>query len=305
MASASTRTESAPSLRGIFLMIFAVAMFSCLDATAKYLTRTVATADVAWIRYATHVIYLSLFWRVWQDLTPFRTSKPILQIVRGFTLLGSTFFNFWAIQYLQLAQTSAISFAAPLVVTALAGPLLGEKVGVRRWGAVCVGFVGVLIVTRPGTGAMHWAALLSVCSMLCYAAYTIMTRRMHRTETPSAMIMLSGMVGAVALAPYAPSAIASVEGWLWILALLTGAFGVIGHGALVMAYKTSNASVLAPFAYTQIVWMILWGYLVFGDLPDTWTIVGTGVIAGSGLYILHRERVRGQQLAAKPPTSVQ
>lgn len=283
-------------------MIFAVAMFSCLDATAKYLILNhMETVDVVWIRYATHVIYLSLFWRVWRDLTPFRTKRPILQIVRGAALLGSTFFNFWALQYLQLAEASAISFAAPLVVTALAGPLLGEQVGIRRWAAVCVGFIGVLIVTRPGTGAMHWAALLSVCSMLSYASYAIMTRRMHRTESPSAMIMISGMVGAVALAPYAPGALASLDGWFWVLALLTGAFGAIGHGALVMAHKVANASVLAPFAYTQMIWMILWGYFVFGDLPDTWTVVGTCVIASAGLYILHRERVRGQQVAARAP----
>jgi len=285
-------------------MIFAVAMFSCLDATAKYLGQTMPSLEVVWLRYATHVLYLALFWRVWQDFTPFRTEKPLLQIGRGFTLLGATFFNFWALRYLQLAEAAAIMFASPLVVTALAGPLLGEKVGIRRWAAVCVGFVGVLIVTRPGTGAMHWAALLSVCAMLSYASYSILTRRMHRTESPSAMMMIAGMVGAVALAPVAPDAVANVEGWLWILALLTGAFGVIGHGALVMAHKVASASLLAPFVYTQMIWMILWGYLVFGDLPDAWTLLGTAVIASAGIYILHRERVRGQQLAAEHPARV-
>jgi drug/metabolite transporter (DMT)-like permease len=286
-------------------MIFAVAMFSCLDATAKWLGRTMAPPEIAWLRYATHVIYLAVFWRVWQDLSPFRTKKPLMQILRGFTLLGSTFFNFWAIQYLQLAEASAIMFAGPLVVTALAGPVLGEKVGVRRWAAVCVGFVGVLIVTRPGTGAMHWAALLSVCAMLNYAAYSLLTRRMHRTESPRALIMLSGMVGAVALLPFAPAAVTNVEGWLWILALLTGAFGAIGHGAMVMAHKLANASVLAPFAYTQMIWMITWGLVIFGDWPDTWTLVGTAVIASAGLYILHRERVRGQEVASREPAAVQ
>jgi len=285
-------------------MIFAVAMFACLDATAKYLGRTMPSVEVVWLRYATHVVYLAVFWRVWKDLTPFRTQKPLMQIVRGFTLLGATFFNFWALNYLQLAQTSAIMFSAPLVVTALAGPFLGETVGIRRWAAVCVGFAGVLIVTRPGTGTMHWAALLSFCSTLSYASYSILTRRMHRTESPSALMMIAGMVGAVALAPVGPSAVVDVEGWLWILALMTGAFGVIGHAALVMAHKVTSASVLAPFVYTQMIWMILLGYIVFGDLPDVWTLVGTAVIASAGIYVLHRERVRGQQLAAKDPPAV-
>jgi drug/metabolite transporter (DMT)-like permease len=221
-----------------------------------------------------------------------------MQLLRGVTLLASTIFNFGAVQYLQLAETSAIMFAAPLVITALAGPLLGETVGIRRWAAVVVGFVGVLMVTRPGTGAMHWAALLSVGAMLNYAAYSILTRRMHRTESPEALMMLSAMVGAAALLPLAPRAVESVEGWLWILALMTGGFGAIGHAALVMAHRVTSASLLAPFAYTQMIWMITFGFVIFGDVPDGWTIAGTTVIAGDVLYILHRERIRGRELAA-------
>jgi drug/metabolite transporter (DMT)-like permease len=152
---------------------------------------------------------------------------------------------------------------------------------------------------------MHWAALLSVCAMVSYAFYSLLTRRMHQTESPEAMMMIGGLVGAFALLPLAPSAIASVEGWLWILALMTGAFGVIGHSALVSAHKIASASVLAPFAYTQMIWMILWGYLIFGDVPDGWTLVGTAVIASAGLYILHRERVKGQKLASEEPAAIQ
>nr|WP_269751170.1 DMT family transporter [Acuticoccus mangrovi] len=283
------------------MMIFAVSMFACLDATAKYLGRSIASVEVVWLRYATHVLLLAIFLRVWRDFSPFRTRKPILQTVRGLTLLGATFFNFWALQYLQLAETSAITFAAPMVVTALAGPVLGEQVGVRRWCAVIVGFIGVLVVLRPGTGAMHWAAGLSVLSMLCFASYTMMTRIMRRTESAMGLLMLSALVGVVVLSPFSYGALTSLHGWQWVLAFLMGALGASGHGALVIAHRIASASLLAPFIYMQMFWMITLGYVVFNDTPDRWTVAGTLIIAASGLYILHRERVRGQTVVNRTP----
>ncbi|WP_420391692.1 DMT family transporter [Acuticoccus sp.] len=298
---AATADAAGDTLRGILLMMFAVSMFACLDATAKWLGATMASVHIVWLRYATHVLLLMLFLRVWRDLSPFRTQHPFMQVLRGLTLLGSTFFNFWALQYLQLAETSAIMFAAPLLVTALAGPLLGEPVGVRRWAAVVVGFVGVLVVLRPGTDAMHWAAGLSVCGMACYAFYAVLTRRMHRTESSLNMLMLSAIVGVVVLLPVAPGAVAALEGWQWLLALLMGAFGATGHYALTVAHRIANASTLTPFIYTQMIWMILFGYAIFHQVPDAWTIAGTLIIAGAGLYILHRERVRAHAVASRDP----
>ncbi|WP_281262248.1 DMT family transporter [Acuticoccus kandeliae] len=297
---APANTEAGAAIRGILLMTFAAGMFSCLDTTAKYLGRTMDSAEIAWLRYAAHVILLALFFRVWRNFRPFRTKHPFMHILRGLCLLGATFFNFWALRYLQLAEATAIMFAGPLVVTALAGPLLGEQVGIRRWIAVGIGFIGVLIVTRPGTGAMHWAAGLSGLAMLCYSSYSLLTRRMHRTETQESLMMLSAIVGVVLLAPYSGEAVTSLSGWSWVLALLMGVFGATGHGALVMAHRVASASMLAPFIYTQMVWMIMFGYVIFGDTPDKWTVVGTMVIAGAGLYILHRERVRGQTVVRDP-----
>lgn len=302
MALPPADTEAGASIRGILLMVFAVSMFACLDATAKWLGASLRSVDLVWLRYATHVILLALFLRVWRDWSPFHTKHPWMQFLRGLTLLGSTFFNFWALQYLQLAETSAIMFAAPLLVTALAGPFLGEKVGLRRWAAVVVGFVGVLVVLRPGTGAMHWAAGLSVCGMCCYATYVVLTRRMHRTESSLSLMMLSAVVGAVALLPTAPSAVTSLEGWQWLLAFMMGTFGAAGHGALVVAHRMASASTLAPFVYAQMIWMILFGYAIFHQTPDLWTLCGTAIIACAGLYILHRERVRGQKIAQRDPS---
>lgn len=289
------------SVRGIVLMAGAATMYACLDATAKYLGQSLASMDIVWLRYLFHVVLLAIVLRAWNNFSSFRTGRPFLQILRGLLLLGSTFFNFWALKYLQLAETSAIMFGGPLLVTALAGPLLGETVGPRRWAAVIVGFIGVLIVVRPGTGAMHWAALLSLCAMTCYAFYAILTRHMNQTERPEALLMLSALVGVAVLSPVAPSALSSLEGWQWLLAVMMGAFGAFGHYCMIVAHKAASASVLAPFIYTQVLWMITFGYIIFGDTPDAWTLVGTVVIVGAGLYILHRERVRGAAITVRGP----
>jgi drug/metabolite transporter (DMT)-like permease len=282
-------------------MFTAVSLFACLDTIAKVLSRTMPAAEIAWLRYTFHILLLALFLRVWRDRTAFRTRRPLMHVLRGLTLLGSTVFNFWALRYLQLAEAAAIMFAAPLVVTALAGPLLGEHVGPRRWAAVVVGFVGVLIVLRPGTDAMHWAAGLSICAMMSGSFYSLLTRKMHQTETTDSLMMLAALVGATILLPAAPGAVLHPTGWEWALALGMGFFGVSGHYALVVAHRIASASTLAPFSYMQMVWMIVFGYAVFGDVPDAWTMVGSAVIAGAGLYILHRERVRGQAVAMRAP----
>ena len=282
-------------------MMGAAALFACLDATAKYLGQTMSSLDIVWLRYATHALLLAIFLRVWNHFEAFRTKKPWMHLLRGMHLLGATLFNFWALKYLQLAEASAIMFCSPLIVTALAGPILGEKVGLRRWVAVGVGFVGVLIVTRPGTGAMHWAVILSFISVSNYAMYALLTRRMNKTESAESLLMLSALVGVGVMSPFAYSAITSLKGWHWPIAFMMGAFGAVGHYALVISHRIASASLLAPFIYTQMVWMILFGYIIFGDTPDMMTLVGTAIIAGAGLYILHRERVRGQTVAANDP----
>ncbi len=148
---------------------------------------------------------------------------------------------------------------------------------------------------------MHWAAGLSLCAMTSYAFYAILTRKMHATESSESLLMLSAIVGIVVLLPVAPDAVTRLHGWHWILAVLMGAFGATGHYALVIAHRLSKASTLAPFVYMQMIWMIIFGYVIFRDIPDGWTLAGAGVIAGAGLYILHRERIRGQAVALRDP----
>lgn len=292
-SSSGPAAATAPVL-GIGLIVLACLGFSFLDATAKYLSSSLPTLQIVWLRFVSHVLLCLVLFRVWRAPSLFKTGRPVLQIVRALCLLGITICNFMAVRYLQLAETMAIMFAAPFVITALAGPMLGEWAGVRRWAAIGVGFIGVLVVTQPGIGNMHWAALYSVASMIFYAVYAIFTRQLTSTESSAGMLILSGLVAAIAMAP------AGLSVWVtppdltsWLLLFATGVFGGGGHFLFIWAHRIAPAPVLAPFIYIQIVWMIALGYLIFDDVPSLSTLLGASIVVASGLYILYRERVRG------------
>ncbi|GAA0777090.1 DMT family transporter [Roseibium denhamense] len=281
-------------IAGIALIVLACLGFSILDATAKYLSATLPTLQIVWVRFVSHLIIAVILFRVWKTPTLLHTKRPWLQIVRAFCLLGTTVFNFLAVRYLQLAETMAIMFAAPFVITALAGPFLGEWAGPRRWAAIVVGFVGVLVVTQPGSGGMHWAAIYSIAAMLFYSTYALLTRQLTATDSSAGMLIISGAVAAVAMAPAGISNwVTPPDVWTWVLLCATGAFGGGGHFLFIMAHRLAPAPMLAPFIYTQIVWMVALGYLVFADVPTVMTLFGAAIVVSSGLYILYRERVKG------------
>lgn len=275
-------------------MCGAVACFACLDATAKYLSGHMDVLQVVWVRY-TAAFLLTLV--ISNPLTRpglVLTRRPALQVGRAVLLLGSTLFNFLALRYLQLDQALAITFSTPFLVAVLSGPLLGEWVGWRRWAAICVGFLGVLVVTRPGFGGIHPAALLSLTAAFCLAFYGIATRALARTDSNETTLFYSNMVGAVAMLPVLPFVWTTPGSILLVLLmLLVGVLGSLGHYLLIAGHRHAQASLLAPFMYTQLVWVAALGWLVFGDLPNRWTLAGAAVVVASGLYILHRERLRG------------
>jgi drug/metabolite transporter (DMT)-like permease len=280
-------------LTGIALMCGAVGCFAFLDATAKYLGRHVDVLEVVWARY-TFGFLLALLWS-----NPFnrpgmlRTARPLLQVGRSTLLLGSTVLNFFAIRWLQLDQALTITFATPFLVAALSGPVLGEWVGPRRWGAIGVGFFGVLVVTRPGFSAIHPAALLSAGGAVCYAAYALATRVLARTDTSATTLFYSNLVGAVVMVPAVLVVWTEPDSLLvGLLMVATGALASLGHYLLICAHRLAPASVLSPFIYSQLAWTTALGYAVFGDVPNRWTIAGASIVIASGLYLLHRERVR-------------
>jgi len=281
-------------LTGILLMCGAVACFSCLDSMAKYLSRHMDVLEVVWARYTFAFILALILSNPFSRPGLMRTTRPVLQVVRSAVLLGSTVFNFIALKYLQLDQVLAIIFSTPFMVAALAGPTLGEWIGPRRWVAIGIGFVGVLVVTRPGVGDMHPAAMLSVLSAMCYAAYGILTRLLSRTDSNETTLFYSNLLGAAAMLPVLPFVWTPPEsGLIVVLMIAVGAFGSIGHYMLIIAHRLAPASTLSPFMYTQLVWATTLGYLIFHDVPNAWTIAGAGIVVASGLYLLHRERVRG------------
>lgn len=284
-------------------MCLALVCFCILDTSAKWLNHHISTLEVLWARYAGHFVISLIFVNPWTTPGLLSTQRPWLQIFRSLLLVGSSITNFIALRYLQLDQTMAIIFTTPFFVALCAGPMLGEWIGPRRWAAILFGFAGVLLVTRPGAGGIHPAAFLSLIGAICYALYNLTTRILASYDSTATTAFYSALVGVVVSTiplPWfwsAPSEHLVISAMVWV-----GALGWIGHLFLIMAHRRVPAAILAPFIYTQIIWMIIAGYLVFGDVPNHWTLAGVAVVIGSGLYLLYREREQKAEASLKAQT---
>ncbi|MBX9932203.1 MAG: DMT family transporter [Methylobacterium sp.] len=266
--------------------------FACLDASAKTLALSgVDPLLTTFMRYAISVAMVSAFVNPVTTPGVLRTRRPWLQVVRSLLLFGSTALNFLALRHLQLVETLSIQFTAPLAVALLAGPLLGEWSSPRRLVAIAVGFLGVLVIVRPGAGTFQPAVLLSIGNMLCYALYILTTRKLAGIDSSATTMFYSGLAGLAVMTPLQPwiwTAPASFG--LWALLFAVGLFGTMGHWLLVLAHARAPANVLAPFLYTQLLWSVLLGYVVFDDVPNRWTLAGAAIVVASGLYLLAQER---------------
>jgi len=257
--------------------------------------------QIVWARYFGAFLLALIFLNPITRPKMMTTSRPFMQIGRSALLLGSTALNFFALRYLQLDEALAILFSTPFLVALLCGPLLGEWVGWRRWAAISVGFLGVLLVARPGFGGLHPAALLSFGSAICYALYVISTRVLARTDSSETTLFYSNLVGAVAMLPIIPFVWTRPDNsFVVALMVLIGALGSGGHYLLICGHRLAPASTLAPFIYTQMVWTTTLGFLVFGQVPHRWTIIGGLVVIASGLYLLNRERKVGKAEPSAP-----
>jgi drug/metabolite transporter (DMT)-like permease len=282
-------------LTGIALMCAAVALFACLDTTAKYLNTQMNSLEIAWARYTSAFVLTFIISNPMTHAGLARTTRPVLQIVRALLLVGATIGNFLALRWMQLDEVLSIIFTFPFVVAIASGPMLGEWIGWRRWSAIAFGFGGVLLITRPGLGGMHPAAGFSLAATICYGLYAVITRIVSRTDSNQTSLFYANFIGALVMLPVIPFIWQTPSNWAIALMLLgTGALGSAGHFCLIAGHKLTPASVLSPFIYTQLIWVVILGFLVFDHVPTAWTMAGAAMVISSGLYLLYRERVRGQ-----------
>jgi len=248
---------------------------------------------VVWLRFLMHAVLASVL------LFPLRGKRLVMtshwrwHLLRALMFVLMTGINFWALQYLQLAITSSIMFIVPIITALMAAPMLGEKIDRGRWAAIAAGFAGVLVIVRPGGADFHPAMLLALVNASLYAMFNLMTRRLAAYDSPETIQYLPALGAAILLTPFAAAAWQAPSGWLeWTLACLMGALGGLGHYLLAAAHRYAPATVIAPFLYQQVLYMALFGYLVFGDVPAPAVWVGAAIVVGSGLYLFARERAR-------------
>jgi drug/metabolite transporter (DMT)-like permease len=277
----------------IAMMCAAMVCFTGLDSSAKFLGGVLPTVEVVWTRYlVAAVIALAVTRAAWRPRV-FMSRRPGLQILRSALLLGSTSANFLALRQLQLAETSTIGFLQPLFVAMMAGPLLGEAVGGARLIAIGVGFLGVVIATRPGSSAFQPIVFASIAGVACAAGYALATRRLAAHDGPETTLLWTQIAGLVVFTPALPWVWTTPPNAVtWIVMAGMGAFASLGHGMLILAHQRAPAPVLTPFNYTQLLWMIVSGALVFGDRPPAATLIGAGLVVACGLFLVIRERGR-------------
>jgi len=257
---------------GIALVTATTLMFAVLDTSAKWLVQTVPVLQVVWLRFVFHALLTTAIFMPSMGVGLFKIHNPRLQLLRGVMLALMTGLNFFALQYLQLAETGAVQFSVPILI------------------AICMGFAGVLVIIRPGSNGFHPAILLSIMNALLYAAFNLMTRRLAGSDHPISTQLASAMVPAVVLAPFAIWYWQTPDSWqVWCVLVLAGLTGGLGHTASALAHRYATAAVLGPFLYQQIIYMSFGGWLIFGQIPDAAVVLGAGIVVLSGLYLLWRE----------------
>lgn len=285
--------------RGVLLMLATTFMFVSLDAVAKHLTQSYPVVQVVWGRYFFHALALAVLLR--QRLpVHLASARPVLQLVRSALLLVTTVLFFLGLRTLKLVDASSIMFAGPLLVTALSMPLLGERVGPRRWAAVLVGFCGALVIVRPGTGMMQASAIYPLLAVVCYAFYQIITRQLSRHDSSITTIIYTAAVGGLVTTAALPWNWVTPGVVDWLLMALIGVLGAAGHFSLIRALSAAPAALVAPFGYSSLIWSTSLGFLVFAETPDAWTLVGAGIIITSGLYVLRREQTLRETRQQEP-----
>lgn len=277
-------------LRGILLIVAAVSTFALMDTTAKYLARTYPVPGIAWARYAAQTLFLVVVLAPRLRLDLLRTRRPGLQLLRGGVLVASTMFFFSALALMPIAEAAAITFLSPLLLTAASAWLLKERVRRSAWAALVAGFIGVLIIMRPGGEVFTPAVILPVLTAALFAAYQLLTRQLAGVDSTMTTLFYSAVVGTVLLTPALPFYGRLPEsGFDAVLFAVLGVLASVGHFLLIRAFEHAPPSVLAPFVYTQLVAVLALGYLVFGDFPDGWSLLGMAIVVLAGAWMAARQ----------------
>ena len=272
---------------GIALLLAAIFGFTLMDAAAKHLTQSYPPVQVVWARFVGNILIFALIFRT-RMFSLLRTRQPGTQFARALMQLGSVGLFFTSLQFIGLAEATAIMDLNPVLITLGAALFLGEKIGPRRLAGIGVAMIGAMVIIRPGLGVFQPAALLPLAGAFTYAAGALLTRAV-RGDSVATSVMWSAVVGTVAssaVVPFFWQPVAPSD--LWVFGLL-GVFGTLSQYLLVRAFATAEAGALAPFGYTGLIWAGFWGWLFFGQLPDGWTILGAAIIVGAGLYVWSRE----------------
>jgi drug/metabolite transporter (DMT)-like permease len=302
-SSAVTKTASAEDenrrmrVFAIVLMCATMVCFTGQDTCAKWLSASLPIAQIVWARYVGASVIALIASRSLSRPALLRSRRPRLQLLRSVLLFCSTTANVFAVRELQLSETATISFLTPVFVALLAGPVLGERVSAERMVAIALGFLGVVIATRPGTAALQPIVLVAVAGVVCNSGYVLATRKLAGADSPQTTLAWTQIAGLVFLTPILP--------WIWmqpgsagawLIMAVMGVFGATSHGMLIVAHRYAPAPTLTPFTYTQLIWMIVSGVLVFGDWPAAPTLLGAALVVACGAFLALRER-KGQQVA--------
>lgn len=295
MASLQSPSSAAPSRRinnrrGILLMTLALFLYSAIDATAKGLTQELHPLQIIWFRLV-GMLAVALGGVAYYGPRLFKTQHRALQILRGFLAVGSTLLFIITLKFVPLAEATAATFVMPFMVTILGALLLKETVGIRRWSAVVIGFLGAMIIMRPGLGVVHPSILLVVVAAAMFASRQVVGRILSRTDSTATTLLYTSLTATVAVSIFLPWVwITPANSTLWFKAALLLGLSGIAEWLMIKAFEDAEATALAPFHYTLILWSTFYGVVLFGEFPDGWTWIGTGIIVAAGLYTVQRER---------------
>ena len=276
-------------MKAISYNLLAWAILPFMDTIAKYLSEDLSFFQITWARYFFTVFFTLPFMFFFFRKNLNWSENPKLQILRGLTLFFANVCFFYSISIISMSKALTLAFVAPLVTTALSTVILGEKVGFRRWTAVIIGFIGSLVVIRPGFIEFNLATIAALGTGFLYGFYLIITRKLHTTDNPLLTLLLTGIVGASISSLFVPIVWINPSVSQWLLLGVMGIIACLGHLLLIYSLRYADASKLAPFGYFEIITTTILGYYFFSDFPDIWTILGLFIIISSGIYIFKRE----------------